>query len=415
MRPKIHFTAEKGWINDPNGLVYKDGIYHLYFQQNPSGIQWGNISWGHATSRDLLNWTQHETVMYPDKYGMIFSGSGIVNTRSLLNLPKDCLLFFYTAAGGSTKESEGRLFTQRMAYSLDNGETFIKYPDTIIGTIEDENRDPKVFWHEESNAYICVLWLKENDFAILRSSNLKNWEQTQTLTLEDAWECPDLFKLNCDNGDAKWVFWTADGFYFTGTFDGYTFKSDGIRQMAYHTKIPYAAQTYSNVSNRTITIPWLRLKSTAEGYCGAMGIPCELSLTYKDNRYILKQTPVKEYMMSKAAIPNEYESDENPIEAEVNNICNSLLECKYNNILISYNPETGILNISDEQHTLPHKLENFTMLFDGEILEIMANDFTFSAVYELPYIEKSGKIKVICAGADIKLSTIKFAVLKGKL
>jgi fructan beta-fructosidase len=401
MRPTIHFTAQTGWINDPNGLVYKDGVYHLYFQQNPYGIEWGNISWGHAVSRDLLHWAQLETVMRPDENGMMFSGSGIVNSRALLSLPKDCLLFFYTAAGGTTPESEGRLFTQRVAYSTDGGKTLTKYNRGAIDTIKKENRDPKIFWHSKSSAYICVLWLEENDFAIMRSTDLEHWTQTQTLTLKDAWECPDLFRLSCDDGESRWVFWSADGFYFTGDFDGYTFTQKGERRCAYYTKLPYAAQTYSNVADRVITIPWLRTKEVKGGYCGAMGLPCELSLVKSDDGYILKQTPVKEYSLAKNNTQNG-----SAVEVHASGITNAL-ECEYGGAKISYDPASGTLSLPNAQHALPAELKSVTMLFDAEILEIWANDFTLYAVYELPYVEKGCKIKAVCAGADISVSTIR--------
>ena len=144
-RPKYHFTAARGWINDPNGLVYKDGVYHLYFQYNPFDTRWENMSWGHATSRDLINWTQQETVMYPDENGYMFSGSGFVNKNGCLGLPEDALMFYYTAAGECRPWTAERLFTQRLAYSIDGGKTLIKTDRGVVPVISHENRDPKVF------------------------------------------------------------------------------------------------------------------------------------------------------------------------------------------------------------------------------------------------------------------------------
>ena len=146
-RPRIHFTAQTGWINDPNGLVYKDGYFHLYFQYNPYDIAWGNMCWGHAVSRDLLHWTQQDTVLYPDEHGTVFSGSGVVNEHGMLGLPESALLFFYTAAGACNRWCENDNSTQRLAYSLDGGATLQKM-NWELATICKENRDPKVFWHE---------------------------------------------------------------------------------------------------------------------------------------------------------------------------------------------------------------------------------------------------------------------------
>ena len=186
-RPRIHFTVQTGWINDPNGLVYKDGYFHLYFQYNPCDIAWENMCWGHAVSRDLLHWTQQDTVLYPDEHGTVFSGSGVVNEHGMLGLPESALLFFYTAAGACNRWCENDNSTQRLAYSLDGGATLQKM-NWELATICKENRDPKVFWHEESRAYVMVLWLEKNDFGILRSDDLRNWRMTDRLTLDQAWE-----------------------------------------------------------------------------------------------------------------------------------------------------------------------------------------------------------------------------------
>lgn len=294
-RPSIHFTSNRSWINDPNGVHYKDGIYHLYYQYNPFHIKWNNMSWGHAVSRDLLYWEEKEPVLFPDEYGMIFSGSGIINEKECLGLPKDASLFFYTAAGGSNEWGRGRDFIQRMAYSIDGGNTLVKTEQGMIDTIEKENRDPKVFWHEESQSYVMSLWLKDNEFGILRSKDLTTFEIAQRFSLEGAWECPDLFCLTDKEGQKHWVFWSADGYYYFGTFDGYKFLTDGKRNQAYMNTVPYAAQTYSGIEDRVISISWLRLefntsnKLNEQGeyrkrlYTGAMGLPRELKIMKINN------------------------------------------------------------------------------------------------------------------------------------
>ena len=155
-RPCYHVTGGSGWINDPNGLIYSEGKYHLYFQHNPVDVNWGNMSWGHAESTDLLHWVQKEDVMFPDENGTMFSGCAILNERGLLGLPKDTPVFFYTVAGSASEWSKGKKFVQRIAYSTDQGETLTKIEENVLEHIEADNRDPKVYWHEEKQLYYMV-------------------------------------------------------------------------------------------------------------------------------------------------------------------------------------------------------------------------------------------------------------------
>jgi fructan beta-fructosidase len=279
--------------------VYQNGVYHLYFQYNPFDTEWDNMSWGHGVSEDLLHWEQKDTTLLPDEDGMIFSGCGVVNEFGLLGLPKDALLYFYSAAGDSNELSKGKEFVQKLAYSLDGGTTLIK-KQTILTTVCKENRDPKIFWHDKTKAYVMCLWLEKEEFAIFRSIDLEHWEISQRFVLEGGFECPDLFELTIEKNNAstikdesKWVFWCADGFYYLGDFDGYEFHLDGTRKEAYGTKIPYAAQTISNIGSKVISIPWLRTKTIENLYTGCMGIPREFSLVAYKNELFLKQSLVE--------------------------------------------------------------------------------------------------------------------------
>ena len=247
--PLMHFTPVNGWMNDPNGLVFEDGIYHLFYQHNAFGTKWDNMSWGHAVSKDLLHWEHRPMAILPDKDGTIFSGSGICNEKGLLGLPKDALVFFYTSAGGSSDSpwSEGGQFTQRIAYSTDHGATLHKKGDVIVPNLTEGNRDPKVYWHEESKGYIMSLYLKNHVYAILRSEDLEHWELTQKLPFITARECPDLRPVPTEEGGEKWILFTASGEYFTGDFDGFHFTNLSEGRMAYQNELPYAGQTYSNL------------------------------------------------------------------------------------------------------------------------------------------------------------------------
>ncbi len=396
-RPSIHFTAERGWINDPNGLVYKNGRYHLYFQYNPFNTVWNNMSWGHAESEDLLHWEQKETVLLPDEDGMIFSGCGLVNEKGMFDLPKEAILYFYTAAGGTNLWGKDKLSTQKVAYSLDDGETLIKTDIGKLETICKENRDPKIFWHEESLAYIMCLWLEGNDFAILRSVDLKEWSITDRLTLEKAWECPDLVKIPTEDGRGKWLFWSADGFYYWGEFDGYRFFTDGRRHTAYINKLPYAAQTYSGIKDRVVSVSWIRSRQEGRLFTGTMGLPRELSAVSCNGEVLLSQQPIKELKEYSVLIyDKETEKRENNlyqliqkngaafiINMEIKKVAQAITMWSISGIIVSYEKETGILRMGEENYEIGKEIYDFSFIIDETILEVSANCGIILGVYEL--------------------------------
>ena len=412
-RPQIHFTADTGWINDPNGLVYQDGVYHMYFQYNPFHVEWENMSWGHATSTDLIHWKQEDTVMWPDEYGMMFSGCGLRNDKELLDLPKDALLYYYSAAGDTSTWSKGREFVQGIAYSTDGGKHLTKLKDINIPTIEKENRDPKVFWHEKSQAYIMVMWLQEDEFAVLRSTNLKDFSISQRLRLTDAFECPDLFELQVvGEEETRWVFWCADGYYYVGDFDGYTFTNYSDKLVSYASKLPYAAQTISGLDNRHVSIPWLRARFEDKPYTGAMGIPREFSLLrtndglrlqhnlckeYKDTRHLIETTYFTERIdITRSQVPMEIEitwegecSDELVIK-----IGEQIIKVDFAGRKLCYQEETNVLFNGSTG-------ELVSIIIDGELVEITTQNSTIYAVYELPEQIFTGKIEV-CSNTSKK-------------
>jgi len=279
IRPLIHFTSGFGWINDPNGLFFRDGNYHMYYQHNPYDTKWGNMHWGHAVSNDLIHWKQQEPVLFPDEYGTVFSGSAIQDRDNNTGHGWNTILYYYTAAGGTNLWSGRRKYTQRLAFSTDGGRTLHKDPCFELGTFDRENRDPKVFYHMKTHAYIMVLFFDGNEFGIFRSTELDKWELTQRLTLKGGWECPDLVELPVEGSDQTcWIFWTADGFYYSGTFDGFRFIPSGERKNAYIGAVPYAAQTFSGVTDRVISMAWLRISPPGKYYAGIMSVPSVLSL-----------------------------------------------------------------------------------------------------------------------------------------
>lgn len=378
-RPLIHFTADTGWTNDPNGLIYVDGTYHFYFQYNPCNITWENMSWGHAVSKDLLHWKQEDTVLFPDESGTMFSGCAAANERGLLELPKDALLFFYTAAGGANAWSEGLAFTQKIAYSLDGGKTLVKMENPCLPTIEKENRDPKVYWHEETQAYVMALFLEGNDFAIFRSQDLLHWEQSDRFTLDDAWECPDLLCLTADTGETCWFFWSADGFYYQGDFDGFHFYVQGKQRKAYVNSIPYAAQTYFGVADRTISIPWLRMENDGRMFTGAYGLPVELTCKNTENGYIIIQKPVRELMQQAKPVAEDILLSGAGQKAVVLDMrakedYKGSFTWELNGSVVTYNPQDGAFGVDDEQYQVGCGYREFLFIVDDRILEVFFDD-----------------------------------------
>lgn len=300
--PDIHFAPSYGWINDPNGLVFHDGIYELYYQHNPDGIEWNRMTWGHARSTDMLHWEEMGDVLFPDENGTMFSGCAIRNEHGLLGLPRDALIYIYTAAGHNSEASDGKPFSIRMAHSLDGGRTLIKRDGKVIPSPGWESRDPKVFFHAPSGAYIMVLWIVDHIFGVWRSEDLVSFRQTQLLTLEGGFECPDLFELPVRDSTgavcgSKYVFLAADGSYYVGTFDGYQFHEEQGRRRAYlctpggalpGNELPYAAQSFSGMGDRTVIVSWLRTRTVADRSTGAMSLPRELSLVRRDGKYLLR-------------------------------------------------------------------------------------------------------------------------------
>lgn len=299
-RPQLHFAPEFGWHNDPNGLVFADGVYHLYYQWNPYGVIWGNMHWGHAVSKDLIRWEHRPGVMDPDQYGTVYSGCGFQDKDNAAGFGSNALLFFYTAAGGCNQWSidTGGQHTQRLAVSTDGGETLRRTDHTILPHIAGTNRDPKVFYHRESGAYIMVLYLEGFEFAIFRSADLLHWEETQRLSADGMQECPDLFELSTDQpaSKKKWVLWSANGYYQVGSFDGYHFTPESEVLSSYSTRLAYAAQTYAGVDDRTISVAWLRLDNDRGNYRGVMTIPAELSLVRDNDSYKMRFCLPKELL-----------------------------------------------------------------------------------------------------------------------
>jgi len=311
-RPQFHFTAKENWLNDPNGLVYYKGEYHLFFQHNPKGLEWGPNTWGHAVSSDLVHWRQLEHAIEPDELGWIWSGSGAVdwkNSGGFQTGDEKVLVTFYTAGDSIVKPEKPCV--QCIAYSNDRGQTWTKYEDNpVLGHIVGHNRDPKVIWYEPTDnplapfnkgeRWVMALFLDGNDYALFESPNLKEWTRICDIHLPDTSECPDIFELPVD-GDAdntKWVFWGGNGNHLIGTFDGRNFKAESeVLRTEWGTNC-YAAQTWSDIpksDGRRIQIAWMSGgKYPGMPFNQQMSFPCELTLRTTPEGIRLYRQPVKE-------------------------------------------------------------------------------------------------------------------------
>ncbi len=287
LRPQFHFTAKKHWINDPNGLVYFDGEYHLYFQHTPESMVHGQTTWGHAVSTDLVRWTQlHTAALDVDETGWMWSGSAAVdheNTGGFQAGDAPPMIAFYTAGG--ERMFPGKRCIQCIAFSNDRGRTWTKYAgNPVLGHIRAENRDPKVVWHGPTRRWIMALFMDDNDYALFSSPDLKSWSHLQDLTLPGVSECPDFFELPVDGdpSNTRWVFWGAGGGYLLGAFDGRTFTPEGDVLQAEQGANGYAAQTWSDIpaeDGRRIQISWMRDgRYPAMPFNQQMSFPVELTL-----------------------------------------------------------------------------------------------------------------------------------------
>lgn len=320
-RPQFHFSPEEKWMNDPNGLVYHEGIYHLFYQYYPEDIVWGPMHWGHAVSEDMVHWEHKPIALYPDENGLIFSGSAVVDKKNTSGFGKEgktplVAIFTYHSMEGE-KEGRNDFQTQGIAYSLDNGETWNKYADNPVivnGEGIKDFRDPKVFWHKPSNGWI--LTLVAGDHAKFYSSkNLKDWTYLSDFGKSQGahggvWECPDLFPLQIEGSDEeKWVLIISINpgapnggsgtQYFVGDFDGTTFTSNqkNPKWLDYGTD-NYAGVTYNNVpGEERIFIGWMSnwdyaRDTPTKKWRSAMTVPRKLSLHKVEDDYFLANYPI---------------------------------------------------------------------------------------------------------------------------
>ena len=304
-RPMYHHTPLYGWMNDPNGMFYKDGVWHLYYQFNPYGSQWENMTWGHSTSKDLMHWDAQPMAIESDWLGAIFSGSAIVDKENTTGFGRNAVVAMYTSAGAAQ--------TQSIAYSADGGQTFTKYAGNPVITFNAPDfRDPKVFWHEPTGKWIVVLAVGQ-EVQFYSSKNLKEWKYESSFGREygnhdGVWECPDMLCFG-----EKWVlllninpggpFGGSATQYFVGRFDGHTFTCEDspseTKWMDYG-KDHYATVTFHNApEGRIVALPWMSNWQYAnqvptQQFRSANGLPRDLGIKTTGGETILTSIPSKE-------------------------------------------------------------------------------------------------------------------------
>lgn len=311
-RPSYHHTPLYGWMNDPNGMFYKDGEWHLYYQYNPYGSLWENMTWGHSVSKDLIHWEALPLAIEADAIGTIFSGSCVVDKNNTAGFGKDAIIAFYTSAAESQ--------TQSMAYSTDGGRTFTKYDKNPVVTFNAPDfRDPKVFWYEGTNRWIMMLAVGQ-EMQIWSSANLKDWNKESSFGSEygnhgGVWECPDLLKI----GD-KWVllcninpggpFGGSATQYFVGDFDGRKFTCESMPKVTKwldYGKDHYATVSFSNAPEGRVTVlAWMSNWQYAnqvptKQFRSANSIARDLGLFKDGEETYVSVTPSKENLAVRGA------------------------------------------------------------------------------------------------------------------
>ncbi|MBC7827780.1 MAG: glycoside hydrolase family 32 protein [Chitinophagaceae bacterium] len=474
-RPQFHFTPAKNWMNDPNGLVYHNGEYHLFYQHNPFGNRWGHMSWGHAVSNNLMHW-KHLPVAISEKDSVaIFSGSAVIDKTNTTGFAKNAtdvpMVAIYTAhiIADSTKPDNYRQ-EQHIAYSLDNGRTFTKYSgNPVLDIGKKDFRDPKVFWHEPTKKWIMLVVLaQEHIIKFYSSPDLKKWTHTSDFgpagDYSEIWECSDLLEVSVENepGNKKWVLINSQQYgmqYFVGEFDGNKFVSKNPANKIYRPDYGpdyYAGITYNNLpdGHPPILIGWINNWKYAndiptDPWKSAMAFPRMLSLEKRNNEWILLSNPFKTtpplvqdaYMWElQVKVKDKQEVSVNSqtiaveIEWEVQKNTTAGIRLAVNGqrgFVIGYDARSQKLfidrsNASDtnfhkgfnewskyEASLVPKKGRiSLQILYDKSIVEVFANNGEVNITAQIFPDEKNNGIEVFSKGGTTKFTQLTVSTLK---
>lgn len=421
-RPQYHFTAQKNWLNDPNGLVYYKGEYHLFFQHNPLGREWGNMHWGHAVSSDLVNWQELPIALAPDQNGTCFSGSIVVdkaNTSGFKSGDEDVLVALYTGEGHG----------QCVAYSNDRGRTWNRYDKNPVIPLWPD-RDPKVIWHPETQQWIMALYIEQGSrngikgIGFFSSKNLKDW--TYLSEIGGFYECPDLFSLAVDQNtdNVRWVVLGGDGKYMIGIFDGHSFIAESELLPLDLGQNFYATQSFSDIpteDGRRIQMAWMRGgEYPGMPFNQQMSFPCELSLRTFPEGVRLCRYPVRE--IEKIAGPrhmwkgltlspgmNLFDGIKQDlldinIEVKIPQTCKVIMNLRGAEIM--YNPGTGKLLALGKEADLQAVDGSIRLriLLDRTSVEVFGNDGKISM--SSCFVPNSDQLSFRCEGSSLDVSNI---------
>jgi len=402
----MHFISEKGWIGDPNGLIYFNHEYHLFYQFEPKmNVFSPNMHWGHAVSSDLFNWTTLKIALHPDKLGAIWSGSAVIDENNTTGFGKNTLVCIYTSAGGETYKSSDEPFTISIAYSVD-GINFIKYENNpIIKNIAIGNRDPKVFWCEKLHKWIMVMYMgnKMACHSILESPNLKDWNSLQTINIPEFDDCPDLFQIN----DDKYIFMSTNGKYVIGTFDGIKFTQEtAVQRFAFGDT--YSSQSWNNdpLNRKLLTFRLGNMGEPSE--MSQMSIPIELK--YENN--VVQCRPIVEpFIFQHYHISNQFIDEINiPIPTPLLQISiffnksNSDSHVELINGTIKYNSLTNQISYKDTIIDIDTEREiiKLQIISDVYSIEIFVNDEKYIGYFQ----NGNSFYKIKLANIDVREMTI---------
>lgn len=419
-RPAYHHTPLYGWMNDPNGMFYKDGVWHLYYQYNPYGSKWQNMTWGHSTSEDLVNWKHQPIAIKPNGLGSVFSGSSVIDHDNTAGFGEDAVVALYTSAGTSQMQS--------LAWSTDGGMTFTNYPGNPIVTLDTEARDPNMFWNPEIGKWNMVLaHALEHEMLIFSSPDLKNWTLESHFgkglgAQEGVWECPDLMKLEVEGtGDERWVlicninpdgpFGGSGIQYFTGEFDGKTFTPDSDKNGKVNTKwLDYGKDNYALVSfsgapeNRKTVVGWMSNWEYAADvpttqFRSANTLPRELKMfKTEDGDYRVASIPSPELKALRGKIVDQ--SGRRSIGKTAKSF--SLPESNGGICEIVLSFESGkaetvdftVSNKSGDKVVLSYNTEKSILSMDRRESGVVDFSESFPVITETPTFEKNGKIEL---------------------
>jgi fructan beta-fructosidase len=421
LRPQFHFTSRRGWLNDPNGLVFANGEYHLFYQHNPYGWNWGNMHWGHAVSKDLIHWREMPESLYPRQFGdWCFSGSAVVdakNTSGFKSGKQDLIVVAFTSTGRG----------ECIVYSNDNGKTFQEYDKNPV--VKHAGRDPRLLWHEPTKKWIMAVYDEfegKRWIAFYSSPNLKDW--TFESRIDGFFECPDLFELPVtgEPNQRMWVLYAADGKYVLGEFDGKKFTPHVGKHQLWHGNF-YAAQTFSNVPDgRRIQIGWGQsITFPGMPFNQQMTMPCELTLRKTKDGIQMFAEPMKELeslyakklshenlTVGKETGLEKYAIDTLDIRSEWQVSEADSFGFTIRGVRIAYHPAKQELKCGDHSAKLS-PIEGrlkLRILLDRGSIEVFANDG--AAAFSIGKADDGKHMRISSIGAGTRLLSLQISLLK---